>query len=161
MLTFHSIYTQKHWLLQIVVLVFSVSVLVSIYLHMCLLFIVCVFTRRPVPLCMTGTLSSPVRVLISSLVGSLQRCLLCFGRSTKPCNRPAPDWKRRKTGNTDNNVTLQQGGRNQTYMSKCGQIHAVARVLSQPLHQTFTGRFPVDGDNLWLRRGLGGSGSRS
>lgn len=122
----------------------------------------CVFTRRPVPLCTTGTLSSPVRVLMSSLVGSLQRCLLCFGRSTKPCNSPAPDWKeRKKNRNTDGNVTLQQGGSNQTYMSESGQVHAVARVLSQPLYQTFTGCFPVESDNLWLRRGLGGSGSRS
>lgn len=120
------------------------------------------FTRRPVPLCMTGTLSSPVRVLMSSLVGSLQRCLLCFGRSTKPCNSPAPDWKKeRETGNADDSVRRQQGGRNQTYVSKRGQIHAVARVLSQPLHQAFTGRFPVDGDDLWLRRGLGGSGGGS
>ena len=53
---------------------------------------VCVLlTLRPVPRCTTGTLSSPVREFTSSLVGSLQRCLLCLGRSTKPCNRPAPD----------------------------------------------------------------------
>lgn len=43
-------------------------------------------TLRPVFLCTTGTLSSPVRELTSSLVGSLQRCLLCFGRSKKLCN---------------------------------------------------------------------------
>lgn len=122
----------------------------------------CVFTRRPVPLWMTGTLSSPVRVLMSSLVGSLQRCLLCLGRSTKPCNSPAPAWKgREKRWNTDDNVRPQQGGGNQAYLSKCGQIHAVARVLSQPLYQTFTCCFPVNGHNLWLRRGLGGSGSGS
>lgn len=122
----------------------------------------CVFTRRPVPLCMTGTLSSPVRVLMSSLVGSLHRCLLCFGRSTKPCSSPAPDWEeRKKTWLSDGTVALQQGGRNPTYVRKGRQIHAVARVLPQPLDQTFTGCFPVDGHNLWLRRGLGGSGSRS
>lgn len=43
-------------------------------------------------------------------------------------------------------------------MSKRGQVHAVAGVLSQPLDQAFAGRLPVDGDNLWLRRGLGGGG---
>lgn len=48
-------------------------------------------TLRPVPLWTTGTRSSPVKELMSSFVGSLQRCLLCLGRSTKPCNRPAPD----------------------------------------------------------------------
>lgn len=52
----------------------------------------------------------------------------------------------------------QQGGSERTYVSKCGQVHAVAGVLPQPLDQAFAGRFPVDCDNLWLRRGVGGSG---
>lgn len=55
---------------------------------------------------------------------------------------------------------VEMNRRMKTYVSKGGQVHAVARVLSQPLHQTFTGRFSVDGHNLWLRRGLGGGGCR-
>lgn len=46
--------------------------------------------------------------------------------------------------------------RRKTYMSKGGQVHAVAGVLSQPLDQAFAGCFPVDGHDLRLRRGLGG-----
>lgn len=51
-------------------------------------------TFRPVPLWTTGTLSSPVKLLMSNLLGSLQRCLLCFGRSTKHGNGLGPDWRR-------------------------------------------------------------------
>jgi len=40
-------------------------------------------TLRPVPLCTTGTRSSPVSALMSNLLGSLQRCLLCLGLSEK------------------------------------------------------------------------------
>lgn len=45
-------------------------------------------------------------------------------------------------------------------MSERGEVHAVSRVLSQPLDQTFARRLSVDGDDLWLRWRLGGGGRR-
>lgn len=45
-------------------------------------------------------------------------------------------------------------------MSECGEIHAVAWILSQPLDQTFAGCLSVNGHDLWLRGRLRGGGRR-
>lgn len=114
---------------------------------LCARCVVCVFpTLRPVPRCTTGTLSSPVKELMSSLVGSLQRCLRCFGRSTKPCSRPAPDcsvgenrqdwWERRMRGlltrskksssfrkSFTENMTLIQTVKHGNKQIKCPDLH--------------------------------------
>lgn len=62
-------------------------------------------TLRPVPVCTTGTRSSPVSEFMSNLLGSLQRCLLCLGFSEK-------FWKANKSINEDGRLkTLWMNGR--------------------------------------------------